>query len=125
MLKIMYALITYDDLVYSHGISGLSEKSYDHHAILKVHFVAETDKGIIFSALVDDSKSLHFKSLSTPLVNVSYRIIRNRKPPRHPVSPSLKSMRKYRRTMKNLMMTEKNWKQFIDPKNCILSQCYY
>ncbi|MGF1876869.1 hypothetical protein L4D77_16245 [Photobacterium frigidiphilum] len=125
MLKIMYALITYDDLVHSHGISGLSKKSYDHHAILKVHFVSETDKGIVFSALVDENKSLHFKSLSRPLFNVSYRIIRSRKPPKRPVSTSLKSMKKYHRKLNNLTMTEKNWKQFLDPKDCILSQCYY
>lgn len=125
MLKIMYALITYDDLVHSHGISGLSEKSYDHHAILKVHFVAETDKGIVFSALVDDNELLQFKSLSMPLVNVSYKIIKNKKPPRRPISTSLKSMKKYHRTLNNLTMSEKNWKQFLDPKFCILSQCYY
>ena len=125
MLKIMHALIAYHDLAQYNGLNGLAGKSHDNNAILNIHFIAEVERGIVFSALVDSGKSiksLHYQPLSIPLYNVLYRNIAKKRKPPVPVSTSIRSLQRYQRKIKNLTMTDKNWKQFIESKKCILAQ---
>ncbi|WP_419209753.1 hypothetical protein ACN08N_00220 (plasmid) [Photobacterium leiognathi subsp. mandapamensis] len=121
MLKIMYALIPYEDFAQCHGLKQLCEKSFHNFKILKVHFIAETDKGVIFSALLSDNNQ-NTQPLEITLLNTRIKHVAKKKYPVNPDPRSVKSLNRFIRQLNNRSITDKNWKQFIDPKNSIISQ---
>ena len=121
MLKIMYALIPYEDLAQCHGLKQLCNKSFNDFKIIKVHFVAEIKKGIIFSALLSDDNQ-NIEPLKVCLLNPKMKHAIKKKYPVNPDPCSVKSLNRFLRKVNNRTMTNKNWKQFIDSKKSILSQ---
>ncbi|PSU67912.1 hypothetical protein C9J20_19660 [Photobacterium phosphoreum] len=121
MLKIMYALIPYEDFAQCHGLKQLCEKSFRNFRILKVHFIAETDTGVIFSALLSDNNQ-NTQPLEITLLNTRIKHVAKKKYPVNPDPRSVKSLNRFIRKLNNRSITDKNWKQFIDSKKSIISQ---
>lgn len=121
MLKIMYALISYKDFSQCHGLKQLCDKSFNNFRILKVHFIAETEHGVVFSALLSDDAP-NTQPLDITLLNTKIKCIVKKKYPVNPDPRSVKSLNRFLRKVNNRAITNKNWKQFIDSKKSILSQ---
>ncbi|PST87308.1 hypothetical protein C9I86_13030 [Photobacterium sp. NCIMB 13483] len=121
MLKIMYALISYEDFAQCHGLQQLCDKSFNNFKILKVHFIAEIDNGIVFSALLsDDNQNIH--PLKISLFRTTIKHVVKKTHPANPDPSSVKSLNRYLRKVNNRSITNKNWKQFLDSKKKIISQ---
>jgi hypothetical protein len=121
MLKIMYALISYEDFALCHGLKQLCDKSFNNFKILKVHFIAEVDNGIIFSALLSDDNQ-NIQPLKISLLKTTIKHVVKKTHPANPDPRSVKSLNRYLRKVNNRSITNKNWKQFLDSKKTIISQ---
>ena len=111
MLKIMYAVIPPEKC-----IADLHGLHYQQYQIIKTKFIADTEEGTLFAALVE-SIDVADMIQNAVLVKKSARLFtRNFN---DCVSDNAK--RKQFRKQNNLVMTGKNWKQFVDKKNTILA----
>ena len=114
MLKIMYAVLPHKNNIVIADLHGLH---YQQYQIIKTKFIADTEEGTVFAALV---KSIDVADMiqHAVLVKKSTRLFtRNFN---DCVSDNAK--RKQFRKQNNLVMTGKNWKQFVDKKNTILAK---
>lgn len=121
MLKIMYALISYEDFAQCRGLKQLCDKSFNDCKILKIHFIAEVTDGIIFSALLSDENQ-NIEQLKISLLNPKIKYTIKKKYPVNPDPRSVKSLNRFLRKVNNMTMTNRNWKQFIESKKCILAE---
>ena len=120
MLKIMYAVISYEDFAQCHGLNHLANKTFNNFRILKVHFIAETELGVLFSALLSDDVNDDFEKLTITLSNIKFDTVFKKRIPPPPQRDSIKSLNRYIRKANNLTITDKNWKQFLISKSRIL-----
>ncbi|PSU44521.1 hypothetical protein C9J12_27000 [Photobacterium frigidiphilum] len=120
VMKIIYGKLPYQYLSTMAGLKGLTAQSYHGYAILKVKFIAELEQGVLFSALVDNNE-LHQYPVFTGVINDIIINNRNtRKVSIHNIDTTKNAQKKRNRKIKNLSLTERNWKQFIGRRKTIV-----
>ena len=118
-MDIIYAVLPHKNNIVITDLHGLH---YQQYQIIKTKFIADTYAGTIFAALVDNNIDGLIAS-----VNVIQHSIIAKKRTRRCTQTftdciSENAKRKQFRKQNNLIMTGKNWKQFVDKKNTILAK---
>ncbi|WP_043129305.1 hypothetical protein [Photobacterium leiognathi] len=118
-MNIMYAVLPHKNNIVITDLHGLH---YQQYQIMKTKFIADTPEGTVFAALIN--KNNIDEHVETNVIQHSVfakkRTRRCTQTFTHCISDNAK--RKHFRKQNNLIMTGKNWKQFVDKKNTILAK---
>lgn len=117
-MDIMYAVIPHKKGI---AITDLHGLHYQQYQIIKTKFIADTPEGTVFAALINKNNIDEYVD-----TNVIQHSIFAKKRTRCCTQKftrciSENAKRKHFRKQNNLVMTNENWKQFIDKKNTILA----
>lgn len=117
-MDIMYAVLPHGNKTF---IKDLHGSRYQQYQIIKTKFIADTYAGTVFAALVDNNIDGLIAS-----VNVIQHAIFAKKRMRYCTQKftdciSENAKRKQFRKQNNIIMTNKNWKQFVERKKTILA----
>ncbi|WP_318452291.1 hypothetical protein [Photobacterium leiognathi] len=115
-MDIMYAILPNKTI----AITDLHGLHYQQYQIMKTKFIADTEEGIVFAALVENIER------NVASVDMIQHAVLVKKCTRFCTRSfkdcvSENAKRKHFRKQHNLAMTGKNWKQFVDKKNTILT----
>lgn len=123
-MNIIYGILPYQYLPQLGGIKFLAGLSYDSKAILGVKFIEELQNGILFSALVENNDKYEYPLFSGQIDNILItepQIRHLRKLTYYQELSLTEHARKKReRKSKNLILTTRNWKQFIGRRKSII-----
>lgn len=123
-MNIIYGVLPYQYLPQLGGIKFLAGFSYDSKAILGVKFLEELQNGILFSALVENNDDYKYPLFSGQINNIliTEPQIRNIRKLTHQQELLLNehARKKRERKAKNLVLTTRNWKQFIGKRKAIV-----
>lgn len=123
-MNIIYGILPYQYLPQLGGIKFLAGLSYDSKAILGVKFIEELQNGILFSALVENNDEYEYPLFSGQIDNIliTEPQIRHLRKLTHYQELSLTehARKKRERKSKNLILTTRNWKQFIGRRKSII-----
>ena len=118
-MNIMYAVLPHKT---SLAITDLHGLHYQQYQIIKTKFIADTEEGTVFAALINNDNIDRY--VDTDVIQhpvfVKKHARRCTQPFTHCISDNAR--RKHFRKQHNLAMTGKNWKQFVDKKNTILAK---
>jgi len=120
VMKIIYGKLPYQYLSTMAGLKGLAEQSYHGYAILKVKFISELEQGVLFTALVDDNELHQYPAFAGVINDIIVNNRNTRKVSNQNIVTTKNAQKKRDRKIKNLSLTERNWKQFVGRRKTIV-----
>lgn len=145
-MKILYGFLPNHCLCNIDNIKALEKLAYQGNAFLKTKFIAQMTDGVVFCALTHDNEALQYPTFQGEILNILIDQRVKRKAAAIPPSKTLiefkrsllsdndrrgkrennrgsipNAERKRFRREKNLVLNEKNWRQFVARRNTILA----
>lgn len=118
-MQILYGVLPYQFLEDLGGIKGLTGKSFNHLALIKIKYIDDLPSGILFAALIDHNDSYLYPPFNG-MINHLIINPRNTKNISNTKPCSIPAKRRRERREKNLFLTKKNWKQFIGRRQTLI-----
>ncbi|HIF9162527.1 hypothetical protein WAX87_15435 (plasmid) [Photobacterium damselae subsp. damselae] len=118
-MQILYGVLPYQYLEELGGVKGLTGKSFNHHALIKIKYIDDLKSGVLFAALIDNN-SLYMYPVFHGEINHIIINPRSTRTISHIKPSSDNAKKKKERKDKNLFLTKKNWKQFIGRRQTLI-----
>ncbi|WP_305840046.1 hypothetical protein [Photobacterium leiognathi] len=116
-MDIMYAVLPHGKNMPITNLHGLH---YQQYQIVKTKFIGDVSEGTVFAALIDNTNG-YFANVDVIQNPIIAKKLTRRCTKAFKDCASENAKRKHFRKQNNLVLTEKNWKQFVGKRNTVLA----